>query len=81
MIDPNHLQFNSLLPAVQIERVVADLIHVLPIRAGNQAVQLGPGAHYLEFDYAGLSFTAPEKVRFKYRLDGFDKDWIDARKP
>jgi len=78
VIDPNHLQFNSLLPAVQIERVVADLIHVLPIRAGNQAVQLGPGAHYLEFDYAGLSFTAPEKVRFKYRLDGFDKDWIDA---
>lgn len=78
VIDPNHLQFNSLLPAVQIERVVADLIHVLPIRAGNQVVQLGPGAHYLEFDYAGLSFTAPEKVRFKYRLDGFDKDWIDA---
>jgi signal transduction histidine kinase len=32
----------------------------------------------LEFDCAGLSFTAPEKVRFKYRLDGFDKDWIDA---
>jgi ligand-binding sensor domain-containing protein/signal transduction histidine kinase len=78
VIDPNHLQFNSQLPAVQIERVVADLIHVLPIRAGNQAVQLGPGAHYLEFDYAGLSFTAHEKVRFKYRLDGFDKDWIDA---
>jgi signal transduction histidine kinase len=32
----------------------------------------------LEFDYAALSFTAPEKVQFKYRLDGFDKDWIDA---
>jgi signal transduction histidine kinase len=78
VIDPNHLQFNSLLPTVQIEQVVVDLSHVLPIRTGNQSVQLGPGAHYLEFDYAGLSYTAPERVRFKYRLDGFDKGWIDA---
>ena len=78
VIDPNHLQFNSLVPAVQIEHVVVDLTHVFPIRSRNQSVELGPGAHHLEFDYAGLSFTAPEKVRFKYRLDGFDKDWIDA---
>ena len=78
VIDANHLQFNPLLPAVQIKQVVVDLSHVLPIRPGNQSVELGPGAHHLEFDYAGLSFTAPEKVRFKYRLDGFDKNWIDA---
>jgi ligand-binding sensor domain-containing protein/signal transduction histidine kinase len=78
IIDPNHLRFNSLLPAVRIERVVVDLTHILPPRPENQSVQLGPGAHHLEFDYAGLSFTAPEKVRFKYRLNGFDKDWIDA---
>jgi signal transduction histidine kinase len=78
VIDPNHLQFNSLVPAVRIEHVVVDLTHILPIRSRNQSVELGPGAHHLEFDYAGLSFTAPEKVRFKYRLDGFDKDWIDA---
>jgi signal transduction histidine kinase len=32
----------------------------------------------VEFDYAGLSFSAPEKVRFKYQLKGFDKNWIDA---
>jgi signal transduction histidine kinase len=30
------------------------------------------------FEYAGLSFAAPSKVRFKYRLEGFDHDWIDA---
>ncbi len=30
------------------------------------------------FHYTGLSFFAPEKVRFKYKLEGFDQDWIDA---
>jgi hypothetical protein len=78
VIDPNHLQFNSLPPPVQIEKVIIDLTHVFPIGAGSRHVELGPGAHHLEFDYAGLSFSAPEKVRFKYRLEGFDKDWIDA---
>ncbi|MBV8813432.1 MAG: hypothetical protein JO271_03000 [Verrucomicrobia bacterium] len=78
VIDPDHIKFNSQAPPVQIEQVVVDLTHIFPIRPGHAGVQLGPGAHHLEFDYAGLSFTAPEKVRFKYRLDGFDKDWIDA---
>ena len=78
VIDPNNLQTNSRLPPVQIEQVVVDSSHVFPSRPGEHGIELGPGAHHLEFDYAGLSFTAPEKVRFKYRLDGFDKDWIDA---
>jgi ligand-binding sensor domain-containing protein len=77
-IDPNNLQFNSLPPPVQIEKVIVDLTDVFPVVAGSQAIQLKPGAHTLEFDYAGLSFTAPEKVRFRYRLEGFDHDWIDA---
>ncbi|MBV8212446.1 MAG: hypothetical protein JOZ08_04380 [Verrucomicrobia bacterium] len=78
VIDPNRLHFNSLPPPMQIERIVADLTQVIPVGAGTQKVELGPGAHQLEFDYAGLSFTAPEKVLFKYRLEGFDKDWIEA---
>jgi diguanylate cyclase (GGDEF)-like protein len=32
----------------------------------------------LEIGYTGLSFIAPEKIQFKYRLVGFDEDWIDA---
>ena len=78
VIDPNHLQFNPLPPPVQIETVTVDLTQVFPIGPVSRQVDLGPGAHQLEFDYAGLSFTAPEKVRFKYKLEGFDKDWIDA---
>jgi signal transduction histidine kinase len=37
-----------------------------------------PGAHRLEFRFTGLSLVAPEKVRFRYRLDEFDRDWIEA---
>ena len=78
VIDPNHLQLNSLPPPVQIEQVVIDLTQVLPFRLVDPRIELGPGTHSLEFDYAGLSFSAPEKVRFKYQLKGFDKNWIDA---
>jgi hypothetical protein len=32
----------------------------------------------IQIDYAGLSFVAPDKMRFRYKLDGFDKSWTDA---
>ena len=72
------LQFNSLPPSVQIERLVVDLTEVQPVRPGRQSPELPAGIHSLEIDYAGLSFSAPEKVRFRYKLEGFDRDWIDA---
>ena len=39
---------------------------------------LPPNGKRLEFNYTGLSFFSPEKVRFRYKLEGFDRDWIDA---
>ena len=43
----------------------------------NQVV-LRPGRHRLEFLYTGMSFSAPERVRFRYRLEGLDPDWVEA---
>ena len=40
--------------------------------------QLPAGQKNIEFNYAGLSYVLPELIRFRYRLQGFDKDWIDA---
>ena len=38
-----------------------------------------PAGHvHFEFDYAGLSFVAPQKVRYRYMLEGFDKAWTEA---
>jgi signal transduction histidine kinase len=74
MIDPQHLKFNEQKPPVVIEQVIADDKPV-DRRAG---AELAAGVYRLEFQYTGLSFVAPEKVRFKYKLEGFDRDWVDA---
>lgn len=73
-VDPAHLAENRVPPPVAIETVLVD---DRP-RSVNQPLTLAPGAHRLEFRYAGLSFVAPEKVQYRYQLEGFDKGWIDA---
>jgi ligand-binding sensor domain-containing protein/signal transduction histidine kinase len=47
-----------------------------PLRSSEVAI--GPGARRVEFRYSALSFTAPEKLRFRYQLDGLDSDWVEA---
>lgn len=42
------------------------------------SLEIPPGRHSLEFHYSGIHYDAPEKIRFKYQLEGFDADWIDA---
>jgi signal transduction histidine kinase/ligand-binding sensor domain-containing protein len=41
-------------------------------------IKIAAGKRRLEFQYTGLSFSAPERVRFRYRLEGLDSDWVDA---
>lgn len=41
-------------------------------------VELPPGGGQLDILFTGLSFASPERVLFKYRLEGLDKDWIDG---
>jgi diguanylate cyclase (GGDEF)-like protein len=41
-------------------------------------VEVGPGRHRLEIDFTAPSFVSPENLRFRYRLEGFDPDWIDG---
>ena len=73
-VDPEHLNTNAIAPPVVIEQV---LIDDQPVETTGSLV-VPPGRNRFEFHYAGLSFIAPQKVRFRYRLDGFDKDWVDA---
>ena len=42
------------------------------------SVRIRPGRHVLEFHYTATSLTAPEKVRFKFRLEGLDRDWREV---
>jgi signal transduction histidine kinase/CheY-like chemotaxis protein len=73
-VRPSALVVNMRPPPVRIEKFTVDRAPVT-IVAG---LELPPGHGDLEFHYTALSFVAPAKVRFKYRLVGFDADWVDA---
>ena len=74
VIDPNDMRINTRIPPVQIEELVAGRFSVdRPDR-----IRLSVGGGNLEFHYTALSFLAPDKVKFKYKLEGFDKEWVDA---
>lgn len=74
VIDPAQTKTNELPPPVVIESALANRDEIeRPAR-----IELPPGNSDLEVRYAGLSFVAPEKVRFKYRLEGYDDEWIEA---
>ena len=73
-VDPAHLARNRVPPLVNIEQVSVD---DRPEKVAD-TVTIAPGQHRLAFEYAALSFVAPQKVRFQYRLKGFDRDWVEA---
>ncbi len=75
VIDPLRGEVNRLPPPVVIESVLAD-DDPLPLAPG---VRLPPGKEKFEFHFTALSFVSPEKVRFRYRLEGFDQGWNTAR--
>lgn len=72
-IDANHLYRNLLPPPVSITALTVDGKTIKDPRD----VVLAKGARSLQIDYAALSLTMPERVRFKYRLEGVDRGWID----
>ena len=62
-----------------IERILID-DQAIDLRdpARRNRLTVPPGERRIEVQYAGLSFVAPQKVRYRYKLEGFDKDWVDA---
>ena len=80
VVDPRHLAVNKLAPAVHIEQVTAGHKVRWQNLSGVTATKLSLPALTgdLEIDYTALSFVAPEKIRFKYRLEGMDPEWQDA---
>lgn len=74
-IDPKHLARNPVPPPVVIEQVLIDR---RPQDHETNGIDVPPGASDLEIQYTGLSFAAPERVRFRYKLAGLDDHWIEA---
>jgi len=74
VIDADNLKSNEIAPPVYIEQV---LVGKTPVDQ-RQKVEVPPDQGDFEIHYTGLSLLAPEKVQFRYKLEGYDKDWIDA---
>ena len=76
-VDPAHFPVNAIPPPVELERFQVD--DVSQSLHGNDAgLKVEAGHVRFEFDYAGLSFVAPLKVRYRYMLEGFDHGWTEA---
>jgi signal transduction histidine kinase/ligand-binding sensor domain-containing protein len=76
-VDAAHFAVNTVIPPVVVERFAVDDVDQ-SLAASNSGPRVAAGHVHFQFDYAGLSFTAPLKVRYRYQLEGFDKDWTDA---
>ncbi len=74
VVDPAHIPVNEVIPPVWIERTVVDSESVVP-RSG---ARLGRGSGNVEFLFTAPTFVAPQAEAFRYRLMGFDKEWIAA---
>jgi PAS domain S-box-containing protein len=80
VIDPHQIPFNKLPPPVHIEKAIADRKEYLENLSGGAPSnpRLPPRVRELEIDYTALSLVAPEKVLFRYKLEGWDQEWQDA---
>jgi ligand-binding sensor domain-containing protein/serine phosphatase RsbU (regulator of sigma subunit) len=75
MIDPAALRPNPTPPPVVIESLKVNRLDVA-LHGGE--LRLEPGSRDFELTYTAMSFLEPERVRFRYRLVGFDQDWVEA---
>lgn len=73
--NPDRLPENRIAPPVAIERFTVDDSQ---IALGPGKLAIAPGHNRFTFEYAGLSYVAPTKVRYRYMLEGFDKQWTSA---
>lgn len=90
VVEPKAARPNPVPPAVWVEDVTVDgqsepiqrsadqsKSHGKPA-APRRSVVLPPGRHLLDVQFTGLSFTSPERVQFKYQLEGLDQAWTEA---
>jgi signal transduction histidine kinase len=76
-VDPAHFPVNAVAPPVAIERFTVDDVALALHEAGTR-LRVEAGHVHFEFDYAGLSFVAPQKVRYRFMLEGVDRGWTKA---
>ncbi|HVM47522.1 MAG TPA: two-component regulator propeller domain-containing protein [Candidatus Acidoferrum sp.] len=92
-VDPADVSTNSVPPTIHIEEVVVDGKPIPAVRwqaesppessggkkpGASGRLEIPSGRHRIEIRYTGLNFSAPEKMRFRHRLEGVDAGWVDT---
>ncbi len=75
VIDPHALPFNTVPPPVHIERITADQHDYEPPSGITPHLRLPPLVRDVQIDYTALSLVAPDKIQFRYKLEGWDRTW------
>ncbi|RRA49286.1 sensor histidine kinase [Acidipila sp. EB88] len=73
VVNPDHLNYNSLPPPVHIEALIANHQEFQP----TANLVIGPQVSDVELRYTALSLSVPQKVTFKYMLEGQQSSWQD----
>lgn len=73
VVDPRATFRNNIPPPIHVEEVLVDGV---PAPAGP--LRIPRGTQRIEVRYTAISLRAPERVQFRYMLEGYDRDWIDA---
>jgi signal transduction histidine kinase/ligand-binding sensor domain-containing protein len=74
LVDPSKLLQKALLPRTYVEMVIVDRREF----QASENLRVPPHPRDLQINYTAPTFTVPQKVKFRYRLDGYDRDWHDA---
>jgi ligand-binding sensor domain-containing protein/signal transduction histidine kinase len=80
VIDPRAQTPDATPPPILLEEVLLDGAPDPDFHPAAEPalLRIPPGNHRVEFRYTGVNFDSPERVRFRYRLDGLDADWVEA---
>ena len=81
VVNPHHLPFNKFPPPVHVEQIIADRKTYWQNWFGDASSshpKLPPLVRDLTIDYTALSLVAPEKVHFRFKLEGQDRDWREV---
>lgn len=74
VIDPAELRTDDVAQPVRLEAIVANGVRVRP----DRGIRLPARTSRVEIEFTALNLTSPLKQQFRYRLEGFDADWVSA---
>jgi signal transduction histidine kinase/ligand-binding sensor domain-containing protein len=77
MADPARFPVNSVPPPVALVRFAVDDV-AQALGGTDNSIRVPAGHNHFQFEYAGLSFVAPQKVRYRFMLESFDHGWTEA---